>query len=115
MKNGGTEEVRFESTPAGAQVVANGVPHGSTLTTVRLSRCEDYNVAIDKPGYEPASVLLSRTVRGPDAAVGLFDVLLFVPGFVDIWNCSNRSLAPNPVSVQLLPVAANASAPVAAK
>jgi len=72
-----------------------------TPTTVTLSRCPDYNVSIRKDGYEPASVLLSRTLSGTDTLIFLADSLLLVPGIVDAYNCSPISLMPNPVAVQL--------------
>lgn len=83
IKNGKTQNVQFESTPAGARVVVNGVPHGSTPTTVTLSRCTNYKVVVEKPGYSPADVLLSRALYGPDSLTFVADGVLILPLFVD--------------------------------
>jgi hypothetical protein len=109
--NGKTEDVKFESTPAGARVVANGVPYGLTPTSAKLPRCQDYDVVIEKPGFEPASVRLSRNESGPDAISSVIDGCLIVPGIIDVWDCSATSLNPNPVNVQLLPITTNTAAP----
>ncbi|MGH7949763.1 MAG: PEGA domain-containing protein [Candidatus Binataceae bacterium] len=112
VQNGRTEAVQFQSNPTSAQVVVNGVPRGATPTTVVLSRCENYSVSVDKPGYTPVSVILSRTFSGPDSVIYFFDSLLLLPALADLWYCSQNSLKPNPVSVQLSPATAASTAPV---
>src|ERR1700692_3526899 len=66
LSNEKTQDVQFQSTPPGADISVNGVQHGATPTTVTLSRCENYNVTIRKPGYTSANVLLSRSISGSD-------------------------------------------------
>ncbi len=101
LQNGKTQEVRFESTPPGAQVIVNGIQHGSTPTEVTLSRCQNYTVVVDKTGYKSGDVFLSRTAHGTDYLILFVDSLLIIPGLVDGFNCSQTSLDPNPVVVQL--------------
>jgi hypothetical protein len=101
LANGKTQEVRFESTPPGAQVVVNGIQYGSTPTQVTLSRCDNYTVVVDKAGYKSGDVFLSRTAHGTDYLILFVDSLLIIPGLVDGYFCAQTSLDPNPVVVQL--------------
>jgi hypothetical protein len=101
LANGKTQEVRFESSPPGAQVVVNGIQYGQTPTQVTLSRCQNYTVVVDKTGYRSGDVFLSRTAHGTDYLILFVDSLLIIPGLVDGYNCSQTSLDPNPVVVQL--------------
>jgi hypothetical protein len=103
LANGKSQEVRFESAPPGAQVIVNGIQYGSTPTEVTLSRCQNYTVVVDKTGYKSGDVLLSRTAHGTDSLILFVDSLLIIPGLVDGFNCSQTSLDPNPVLVQLRP------------
>jgi hypothetical protein len=101
LANGKTQVVRFESSPPGAQVVVNGIQYGSTPTEVTLSRCENYTVVVDKTGFKSGDVFLSRTAHGTDYLILFADSLLIIPGLVDGYFCSQTSLDPNPVVVQL--------------
>jgi hypothetical protein len=101
LQNGKSQDVRFESSPPGAQVTVNGIQYGATPTQVTLSRCESYTVVVDKAGYKSGTVLLSRSVSGMDSLMMFVDSLLILPGLVDGFNCSQASLAPSPVVVQL--------------
>jgi hypothetical protein len=103
LQNGKTQEVRFESSPPGAQVIVNGIQYGATPTEVTLSRCQNYTVVVDKTGYKSGDVFLSRTAHGTDYLILFVDSLLIIPGLVDGFNCSQTSLDPNPVVVQLSP------------
>ncbi|HUA34177.1 MAG TPA: PEGA domain-containing protein, partial [Candidatus Binataceae bacterium] len=66
MKNGSTQQIDFQSEPAGAQVVVNGKQYGPTPTSATLSRCETYEVTVEKTGYEPDHITISRGESGID-------------------------------------------------
>jgi hypothetical protein len=111
LSNGKTQDVQFQSTPPGADVSVNGVQHGATPTTVTLSRCENYDVTVRKPGYTSANVLLSRSISGSDTILSFVDGVLILPGLVDMWNCSSATLKPNPITAELSPGLDEPSAP----
>jgi hypothetical protein len=62
-----------------------------------------YTVVVDKTGYRSGDVFLSRTAHGTDYLILFVDSLLIIPGLVDGFNCSQTSLDPNPVVVQMSP------------
>ena len=115
LANGKTQEVRFESSPPGARVVVNGIQYGDTPTQVTLSRCQNYTVVVDKAGYKSGDVFLSRTAHGTDYLILFVDSLLIIPGLVDGYFCSQTSLDPNPVVVQMSSESGSSESPTPPK
>lgn len=102
----------FNPSLAGAQVVVNGKQYGATPTTATLSRCESYEVTVQKAGYQPNHIMISRGVAGSDSILLFLDSVLIIPALVDSYNCA-LNLSPNPVVAQMSPVVS--SAPPAAE
>jgi hypothetical protein len=103
LKHGETETINFQSDPPGAQLVVNGTPYGNTPTDVTLSRCQEYQARVSKPGYEPTTLQISRGIKGVDSLLLFCDSLLIIPVIVDGYFCAGPQLNPNPVNVTLIP------------
>lgn len=69
LTKGRKQAVEITSAPAGASVLVNGNPVGSTPMRANLSRREGHEVTIEKPGYYSERVLV-RTV--PNEAADAF-------------------------------------------
>lgn len=100
--NGTSQDVQIASEPSGATVK---LTNGTTCTTpceVNLKRRHDLRVDFTKEGYKPAYVLVQSRTGG--AAAG--NILLggLIGGVVDGANGASNHLAPNPVSVKLVPL-----------
>ena len=83
LKHGETETINFQSEPSSAQVVVNGTPYGTTPADVTLSRCQEYQATVSKPGYSPTTLQISRGLKGFDSFLWFCDSLLIIPGLVD--------------------------------
>ena len=78
---GGTrQEVMLSSTPARAEVVADGA-HYETPATVRLARGRDHTLTFRKPGYEPQTVRITRRTR---PLVALSFLYYIIPAFLNV-------------------------------
>jgi hypothetical protein len=100
--NGTSQDVQIASEPSGALVK---LTNGTTCTTpceLNLKRRHDLRVDLTKDGYKPVYVLVQSRTGG--AAAG--NILLggLIGGVVDGSNGASNHLAPNPVSVKLVPV-----------
>ena len=104
FEHGETETINFQSEPSGAQVVVNGIPYGNTPTDVTLSRCQEYQAGVSKPGYSPANLQISRGLKGFDSFLLFCDSLLILPAIVDSYYCATPQLSPNPAIVTLIPL-----------
>jgi len=107
ITRGTTDEVWFESDPAGARVHLQP----STIDCVtpcaqELTRKREYLVFFEKEGYEPAQVRLTPKFVGAGAAGFAGNVLLggVVGMGVDQITGASKVLRPNPVKVTLVPV-----------
>src|SRR5260221_13881120 len=52
--------VKIASQPVGATVLVDGQPAGCTPTQVDLPRNAEHHVHVEKPGYQPSDVVLTR-------------------------------------------------------
>jgi hypothetical protein len=100
--NGTSQDVQIASEPSGAQAK---LTNGTTCTTpceVNLKRRHDLRVDLTKDGYKSVYVLVQSRTGG--AAAG--NILLggLIGGVVDGSNGASNHLAPNPVSVKLIPL-----------
>jgi hypothetical protein len=96
---GNSEQVTFNSTPAGVQVIVNGVSMGATPLNLKLESGKDYTVEFRKEGLE------SKTFQIPKR-IGAHWVVLdviggFVPVIVDAVTGSWYQLETNAISATL--------------
>ncbi len=59
-----TQSIGISSTPTGAAVAVDNVPHGKTPVIARLTRKDDHFVKIELEGYETFETTLTRRVSG---------------------------------------------------
>lgn len=64
IASGTTQEVTFQSTPAGALVKVNGKPIGETPITVQLDKKADQTLTFEKDGYKTFSTAMTTTTDG---------------------------------------------------
>ncbi len=93
---GSKQSVDIESAPAGATVLVNGEPAGTTPTKVNLSRTATHEVTIEHPGYFSEKVTLTPEPNKAATA--------FIRFGIDQSTGATWDLTPDPVSVQLDPL-----------
>ncbi|MBI3292358.1 MAG: PEGA domain-containing protein [Elusimicrobia bacterium] len=59
-----TQAIGISSSPIGASVTVDGVPHGKTPVVAKLSRKNHHFVRIELAGYQPYEAALTRHVSG---------------------------------------------------
>jgi hypothetical protein len=97
---GTTQEVAFNSSPAGATVTVNGVSCGQTPVSLDLKRGRKQTIRIEMDGYQPYDIALSRGNNG-----WIFGNLLFggIIGLViDCVNGSIYTIKPDVIQANLL-------------
>jgi len=63
--HGTNQHISVNSSPPGAKVSVNGIPVATTPAKIKLSRSErTVNILIEKEGYRPQGVVLSRKLSG---------------------------------------------------
>lgn len=100
--NGTHQDIEIHTDPPAAhyQVKPNG-PSGTTPASVHLARSEFYSVLIQKEGYEPQVVRLSRDMSGwiwGNLPLGVIWAL------VDGFSGGAYKLSPTMVSATLVPI-----------
>lgn len=77
--SGTDEEITFNSSPSGADVVVDGIVVGTTPTTVEIDRpgLEDQDVTIELEGYETRTFELDKEFN----TISILNIF-FWPGFV---------------------------------
>jgi PEGA domain-containing protein len=60
---GTSQDVRFDSSPPGAEVLVNGTPSGITPTTLTVHRDGETVVTFSKPGYAPQALPLPTRIE----------------------------------------------------
>ena len=110
VTRGTTENISISSTPAGATAELSGLDNPTVCVTpcvVVAKRNADITVTINKAGYEPQVIPLTKEIPGT-GAVG-FDGNVLVGGLVGMGVDAATGAAmdhkPNPVTVTLQPVA----------
>ncbi len=110
VTRGTTENIAISSTPSGAEAVVTGLDVPTTCLTpcaVVAKRNADITVTLQKEGYEPQTVQLTKEVPGTGAAGFAGNLLLGgIAGMgVDAATGAATDHKPNPVIVTLQPSA----------
>jgi hypothetical protein len=108
VTRGTTENLSIASTPSGAEAIISGLENPTTCITpcsVVVKRNADISVTIQKPGFEPQVVPLTREIQGTGAAGFAGNVIAggLVGMGVDAVTGAARDHKPNPVIVTLQP------------
>jgi hypothetical protein len=111
---GTTESISIASTPPGATADVSGLDNPTACVTpcvVQVKRNADITISINKPGYEPQVVPLTKEVAGSGAAGFAGNVLVggLVGMGVDAATGAAMDHKPNPVTVTLQPSRPSAS------
>jgi hypothetical protein len=96
---GTTQVIPISSDPTGARVTVDSAPAGTTPTTVTLSRKQNHMVVIEKEGFAPESIAVTKSM-GVAVAGNLIAGGLIGWG-VDAMTGAQYNLAPNTISVRL--------------
>ena len=96
---GTTQVIPVSSDPTGARVTIDSAPAGTTPTTVTLSRKQNHMVVIEKEGYAPESVAVTKSMGG--AVAGNIIAGGLIGWGVDAMTGAQYNLAPNTISVRL--------------
>jgi len=110
---GTTQIIPVSSDPTGARVTVDNSPAGTTPTTVTLSRKQNHMVVIEKEGFTPESIAVTKSMGG--AVAGNIIAGGLIGWGVDAMTGAQYNLAPNTISVRLStkadqPTVANAAA-----
>jgi hypothetical protein len=110
VTRGTTENISITSTPPGATAELSGLDNPISCVTpcvVVAKRSADITVTINKEGYEPQVVPLTKEIPGSGAAGFAGNVLVggLVGMGVDAYTGAAQDHKPNPVTVTLQPVA----------
>jgi hypothetical protein len=103
-----TESISIASTPPGATAEVSGLDNPTACVTpcvVQVKRNADITVSINKPGYEPQVIPLTKEVAGSGGAGFAGNVLVggLVGMGVDAATGAALDHKPNPVTVTLRP------------
>ena len=97
--NGTTQDIGVSSSPTEASVEYDGVVKGETPLTLEVQRKKGGTIRIEKNGYEPAEVVLTKTVSG-----WVFGNIIFggIPGaIIDFIAGGTYDLSPSSINVTL--------------
>jgi hypothetical protein len=116
VTRGTTENISISSTPAGATAEITGLDIPTACVTpcvVQAKRNADITVTVNKEGYEPQIIPLTKEIPGTGAAGFAGNVLLggLVGMGVDAATGAAMDHKPNPVIVTLQPVSPQARRP----
>jgi len=108
ITRGTTAEFTVQSKPPGAQVrTSTGFTCAATPCTFKMPRKEAFDITIEKAGFQPAVAHVKSVMAGNGAAGFLGNALVggVIGAGVDISSGAMMDLSPNPLSVELQPVA----------
>lgn len=108
ITRGTAQDFTVESTPPGASVsTSNGFECPSTPCTFRMPRKEGFTVNLTMDGYEPAEAAVTSGMSGGGAAGMAGNVLIggLIGVGVDATSGALNDLSPNPLRVELRPLA----------
>jgi hypothetical protein len=116
VTRGTTENISISSTPAGATAEIAGLEIPTACVTpcvVQAKRNADITATVNKEGYEPQIIQLTKEIPGTGAAGFAGNVLLggLVGMGVDAATGAAMDHKPNPVIVTLQPAAPQARRP----
>ncbi|MES2195046.1 MAG: PEGA domain-containing protein [Pseudomonadota bacterium] len=111
ISRGTTENISISSTPPGATAELSGLDNPTSCVTpcvVVVKRSAEITVTVNKEGYEPQVIPLTKEIAGSGAAGFAGNVLVggLVGMGVDAATGAANDHKPNPVIVTLNPVAA---------
>lgn len=106
--NGTSQDVAFNSEPAGAVVELNTGANCVTPCTFSMRRGDDASITVNKPGFQPVTVYIQSRLGG--SAFGNIIAGGIIGGVVDGSNGASNHLHPNPVYVRLVAVGASGEA-----
>ena len=120
ISRGTTENISISSTPPGATAELSGLDNPTSCVTpcvVVVKRNADITVTVNKEGYEPQVIPLTKEIPGSGAAGFAGNVLLggLVGMGVDAATGAAQDHKPNPVIVTLKPAGPPQPPPRAAK
>src|SRR5258708_24559699 len=109
VTRGTTENISIASTPAGATAEISGLEIPTACLTpcvVQAKRSADITVTINKEGYEPQTIPLTKEVPGSGAAGFAGNLLAggLIGMGVDAATGAAQDHKPNPVIVTLQPI-----------
>lgn len=99
---GTTQAIPVSSSPSGATVRLDGNHVGQTPTSVEVKRKSDHLLTIEKKGYQPESVAITRNIGG--AVFGNILAGGLIGWGVDAISGAQYNLTPATVSVTLQPI-----------
>ena len=110
ITRGTTENISISSTPPGATAELSGLDNPTSCVTpcvVVVKRSADITVTINKEGYEPQVIPLTKEIPGSGAAGFAGNVLVggLIGMGVDAATGAAQDHKPNPVIVTMNPVA----------
>lgn len=91
---GSTAEIRFNSTPSGADVLVDEINRGETPTVAHLSRSESHIVTFQKEGYEEVKVGINKKFDGATTILGNLVSWALLGIVVDVASGAAYSLSP---------------------
>jgi hypothetical protein len=84
---GTRDTIHVESTPNGAELMANGRPAGQTPTDIKVERKRSTELTLEKPGYETYRGIPKRNINAAwltlDIVTCVFPIALCIPLIVD--------------------------------
>lgn len=97
--NGRTQEVKFDASPNGGELVIDGKPMGTVPQRVSLKRSKSHLVHISAPGYVPYDRTLDKSISGwffgNALGAGIFGMAIdFCTGAAYTFDDVNVSLTP---------------------
>lgn len=104
MVRGGTQQVSLNSNPPGAEATIDDHLRVITPATVELTRSDDHQIVIRKPGYHDATVTLTSGASNLMLGNLIFGGL--IGSNIDASTGSGRELSSGSVDVSLVPLGA---------
>ena len=99
IMNQTTQAIGISSSPTGASVTVDSMPHGKTPVVAKLSRKDHHVVTIELAGYQPYEATLTRRVSGWVWGNVLFGGLIGLA--VDAMSGGLYKLTPDQIVAQL--------------
>lgn len=96
---GTTQEIPVSSEPTGARVSVDGNPSGTTPTKVTLSRKQNHMVTLEKDGYQPENIAITKSIGG--AVVGNLLAGGLIGWGVDAMTGAQYNLHPETINARL--------------
>lgn len=102
IMHGGDQQIHISSTPSGAQVRIDGIPHGDSPLFPSLKRKKAHTVAFSLEGYEPHQTIVKTRLSGWVWGNILFGGVIGL--IIDLITGSVKELYPDEIHVDLVPI-----------